>query len=443
MGALRSAGIPLEPLEQTFSSGPGVVFIDERTPELDAALATLSNHGRVRVLAVLPERSALSDADAWALLGAGVADVLEFDPNTTQTDEIVARLERWSAVDRLIESPLVRDNLLGSSPAWTQLLREIVEVAYFSDAPVLILGESGTGKELIARLIHSLDPRPGKRDLVVLDCTTVHPELAGSEFFGHERGAFTGAVGSRDGAFALANEGTLFLDEIGDLSLPLQAQLLRAIQEKSFKRVGGNVWQRSSFRLVCATHRRLDDAVEQGEFRADLFYRLGGVLCRVPPLRERPEDVILLFRHFVAEFAGLKTAPELDLAVERVLLGRRYQGNVRELQQLARRTTCRHVGEGNVSVGDLPDDVRPAAAPERLLDDSFDAAVRRALTLGIGLKEISRQAADAAIRVAVSEATGNLQEAARQLGVTDRALQMRRASGWGIKEPATSPEPRH
>src|SRR5262249_40812748 len=149
-----------------------------------------------------------------------------------------------------------------------------------------LLGESGTGKEVVARLIHLLDSRPNKRDLVVLDCASIVPELSGSEFFGHERGAFTGALTERNGAFALANDGTLLLDEIGDLPLPLQVQLLRVIQEHTYKRVGGNKWCKTEFRLICATNRDLFDLIGRGAFRADLYYRIAGYICKLPPLRE-------------------------------------------------------------------------------------------------------------------------------------------------------------
>src|SRR5437763_9151048 len=136
-----------------------------------------------------------------------------------------------------------------------------MEAAFFTDAPVLSTGETGTGKELIARLVHSLDARSKKRDLVVVDCTTIVPTLSGSEFFGHERGAFTGAVSTREGAFALADGGTLFLDEVGELPLTLQPRLLRVLQEHTYKRVGGNLWQEAKFRLVCATNRNLETEI--------------------------------------------------------------------------------------------------------------------------------------------------------------------------------------
>src|SRR4029450_8247587 len=160
----------------------------------------------------------------------------------------------------------------------------------FSQVSVLIVGESGTGKELIARLIHDLDQRRDKGDFVVVDCTTIVPELSGSELFGHERGAFTGAVGTREGAFALADGGTLFLDEVGELPLPLQGQLLRVVQARMYKRVGGNHWHRTEFRLVCATNRDLAREVERDAFRSDFYYRIANWPCRLPPLGERRGD---------------------------------------------------------------------------------------------------------------------------------------------------------
>src|SRR5262249_114270 len=147
---------------------------------------------------------------------------------------IAARFQRWQGVEDIVNSELVKGSLVGRSRAWVSMLRQVVEVARYTDASVLISGESGTGKELIARLIHTLDSRPDNRDLIVLDCTTVVPELSGSEFFGHERGAFTHAVASRDGAFGLADRGSLFLDEVGDLPLNLQAELLRIVQERTY-----------------------------------------------------------------------------------------------------------------------------------------------------------------------------------------------------------------
>jgi transcriptional regulator with GAF, ATPase, and Fis domain len=265
--------------------------------------------------------------------------------------------------------------------------------------------------------------------LVVVDCTTIVPELAGSEFFGHERGAFTGAIAARDGAFALADGGTLFLDEVGDLPLGLQAQLLRVVQEGTYKRVGGNTWQRTNFRLVAATNKDLQQAVASGAFRRDLYYRIAGVTCQLPSLRERTDDILRLARHFMQQLRSDTEAIDLDDLVREYLLSRTYSGNVRDLKQLMTRIVYRHVGSGPITVGDIPEEERPAM--ESLHDRSdqlFEQAIRRALVSGVGLKDISRAVTEAAIRIAVRDEEGNLQRAARKLGVTDRALQLRRAA---------------
>ena len=366
---------------------------------------------------------------AWRLLNAGASDVLAWRARERPASAIAARLERWSEVDRLVDAPMVRDNLIGRSPAWIATLRQAVEAARFTDASVLILGETGTGKELVARLIHSLDRRPRRSDLVVLDCATIVPELAGSEFFGHERGAYTGAVTSRDGCFGLADGGTLFLDEIGELPLTLQAELLRAIQERTYKRVGSNVWRKSHFRLVCASNRDLLREVETGAFRSDLYYRIATVVIRLPSLRERVTDVIPLVHAFLAELHPDRGSPELDDAVREHLLARDYPGNVRDLRQLVYRMAARHVGPGPISVGDIPSDERPIgdATESDWRDAAFENAIRRAVSLGVGLKDIGHAATEIAVDIAV-DVEGSLQGAARQLGVTDRTLQLRRAA---------------
>ncbi|NWG76425.1 MAG: sigma-54-dependent Fis family transcriptional regulator, partial [Rubrivivax sp.] len=274
-----------------------------------------------------------------------------------------------------------------------------------------------------------LDDRPGKRDLIIVDCATIVPELSGSEFFGHERGAFTGAVTSRDGAFALANGGTLFLDEVGELPLNLQAQLLRVIQEGTFKRVGGNAWHETNFRLVCATNKNLHEKVLGGEFRRDLYYRIATATCHLPPLRERPEDILPLARHFIQLLKPQDEVPDLDEAVQGWLLTRDYPGNVRELKQLVTCLLLTHVGLGPITVGDIPEEERPRVEEDPLdwCDPAFDHAMRRALYLGLGLKEVRKTITEKLIRIAVAEEQGNIQRAARRLGVTPRALQIRRA----------------
>ena len=368
----------------------------------------------------------------WRALQAGASDVFAWDHCGRPAGEAAARLGRWEVVDELVRSPLVRKNCIGRSPAWILALRQIVEMARFTEAPGLITGESGTGKELAARLIHTLDDRAEKRDLVLLDCTTIVRELSGSEFFGHERGAFTGAVADRDGAFALADGGTLFLDESRRSPLPLQAELLYGSCRKPHLQpgVGSHVWRRTSFRLVCATNRELLREEALGQFRRDLYYRIAGWTCRLPPLRDRTEDILPLAEHFMRQLRPDGDAPELDDAVRGYLLGRAYPGNVRDLRHVVARMISRHIGLGPITVGDIPEEDRPSAdsVPIEWCDDSFDHAIGRALAQGVPLKEIGRAAEEAAVRLAVGSEDGNLQRAARRLGVTDRALQLRRAA---------------
>jgi transcriptional regulator with GAF, ATPase, and Fis domain len=400
---------------------PGAIVFDR----VDDALLALAREtccaGRRRVLGIATGVEPLDGGDAWRLLREGMADIVAWEG----PEAVCARIDRWQAVDDLVASPLVAGHLVGSSPAWRSVLRDVVEIAYFSDVDVLITGESGTGKELTAQLIHTLDQRSDKRELVVVDCTTVVPSLSGSEFFGHERGAFTGAVAARDGAFALADGGTLFLDEVGELPLALQAELLRAVQEGTYKRVGSNRWQRARFRLVCATNRDLLASCDDGAFRADLFFRLAAATIEMPPLRERPDDILSLACHFMADDDG--GPPPLSPAVRDLLQARDYPGNVRDLKQLVSRISLRHVGPGAVTAGDVPPSERPLPGAASGWQDELRTALRRAIALGVPLRAIVDAARDAAISLAVSEAGGSLRHAAMRLGVTDRTLQMHRA----------------
>ncbi len=434
VGSLTTAGITPRALDAKHPAGEGIVCISALEPGLYEFLREVSRHGTDRVLAVPTPGASLTDPQAWLLLHAGASDVvrwLETSDNADIGEQIKGRLARWRAVDELTKCPAVREHLIGISSAWRSLIRTAVEIARFTTSSVLLMGESGTGKELIARMIHELDGRPTKGDLVILDCTTIVPELSGSEFFGHERGAFTGAVTARQGAFALAHGGTLFLDEVGELPPPLQAQLLRVVQEGTYKRVGGNSWEHTEFRLVCATNKNLLACVETGEFRRDLYYRIARWVFHVPPLRERCEDILPLARHFLREFLPDANPLDLDSPVQKYLIGRTYSGNVRDLRQLMSRICDRHVGPGPITVGDVPDDERLAqdAPQEDWRDGEFERAIHRALNSGAGLREIGDAAARTAIRVALHAENGNVRLAARRLGVTDRALQLRRAAG--------------
>ncbi|MEQ9097130.1 MAG: sigma 54-interacting transcriptional regulator [Phycisphaerales bacterium] len=340
---------------------------------------------------------------------------------------VAARAKRIHEIASLMASRHVRESVLGVSRVWKSCLRRIVEIARFSDANVLITGESGTGKELAARLIHALDGRPKRGPFVVLDCGTVSPELAGSELFGHVRGAYTGAIAEREGAVALADGGTLFLDEFGELPMSIQAQMLRALEDGAYKPVGAIQWKRANFRLVCATNRNLDDDVGEGRFRLDLYHRAIGWHVHLPSLRERSEDIPLLARHFAAMAAGRSEPVELCPAVERQLVQRAYPGNLRELRQLMVRVMTRHVGGGPITLGDIPPEDRSDARRADWPDEQFEDTVRRGLAQGHGMKAIGRDAEALALRVALEDADGNSRRAAEVLGVSERAVQMRRS----------------
>jgi len=426
---LQRHGITLGLPALDISVPQGIICFDQITSALLQLVREYSHNGSQRLLAICFERGPLKGDGSWQLLNAGASDVVAWSELPDPAAAIIGRLERWQAIDNLLDSAPVRANLIGQSRAWTSTLRQVIEVACFTDAPMLLLGETGTGKEQVARLVHALDQRLDKRELVVLDCTTVVPELSGSEFFGHEKGAFTSAIASRDGAFALADQGTLFLDEVGELPPAVQAQLLRVTQEHTYKRVGSNTWRHTDFRLICATNRDLLREEEAGRFRRDLYYRIAGWVCTLPPLRERREDILPLVRHFMQQLRPDQVPPEISEAVREYLLTRDYPGNVRDLRQLAARMLYRHVGGGPLSVGDIPEDERPLVAPTLLnwCDATFERSLRHALHAGSGLRDIRRVTEEAAIRIALYDASGNLQRAAQQLGVTDRALQMRRA----------------
>jgi transcriptional regulator with GAF, ATPase, and Fis domain len=431
--SLADNGIQLRKLEESANDTNGILCFSTITDELFEMLREIRHKWSGRILALAASTAAVSVGLSWRLLHAGAAEVLTWDAEGLAARQASARLERWRIVDELADS--AREFLIGDSLAWRAVIRRVVEAARFSSTPILLVGESGTGKELLARLVRSVDSRHrnGKvvgADTVTVDCSTLAPELSGSELFGHERGAFTGAVISREGAFALADGGTLFLDEIGELPLGLQAQLLRAVQEKTYKRVGGNVWQTSDFRLVCATNRDLEELVRRGQFRLDLYHRLAGWVLRTPPLRERRDDIIPLATHFLRKAGVSDDIPKFDPAARQYLLNRNYPGNVRELLQLVQRIAQLHVGPGAISAADIPEEDRPPGGEimRAWPDENLERALADAVTMGITLREISQVTTDIAIRIAIHMENGNLQRAARLLGVTDRALQLRRAA---------------
>lgn len=227
--------------------------------------------------------------------------------------------------------------IIGKSPSLVRVLQSIEMVAP-TDASVLIMGETGTGKELIARAIHRLSRR-ANRAYVKINSAAIPATLLETELFGHERGAFTGAGNTRVGRFELAHQGTLFLDEVGDMPLELQPKLLRVLQEREFERLGSSRTQKADVRIVAATNQDLLDKVERGEFRSDLYYRLNVFPVRLPPLRERRDDIPLLANHFARKFATKMGKKVLPIPTEtlKVLQNYDYPGNVRELENIIER----------------------------------------------------------------------------------------------------------
>jgi len=449
--ALAAAAAPVAPMSGQVTTIPVVARVDnevvaELRRRLEAPSARVHVAGDSSQAASIPlERDVSrtivvsidrSVAALRRLLALGIGDVVEYSDDSVVC--IAARLKRWARVDAAIAAPLVATNLVGRSEPWLATLRCVVESALFSAAPVLLSGPTGTGKELLARLLHTLDARPRKRDLITVDCTTLARDLAGSELFGHERGAFTGAVSERDGAVALAHNGTLFLDEVGELSPDHQSQLLRAVQEKAYRRVGGTNWQRSDFRLVCATNRDLQAEVQEGRFRADLYHRIAAINCRSPALDQRRDDIPFLIEHFLASECADEPPPCVSPALIEYLQCRQYKGNVRELRQLIQACRRRHAGTGRLTLSSLPEDeIGGWVTQESRQDDvtqhdvwgpePIDTFVRLALRSGTGLKELGRLVESAAVRIALKESR-SLTEAAGRLGVTPRALHLRRAA---------------
>jgi transcriptional regulator with GAF, ATPase, and Fis domain len=289
------------------------------------------------------------------------------------------------------------DGIVGDSRVLRDALRRLERLAH-GDLPVLLYGETGTGKELAAKRVHAESPRRD-RPFVAVNCAALSESLLLSELFGHARGAFTGADRDRAGVFESAHGGVVFLDEIGDLPGGAQGALLRVLQEGEVRRVGESRARRVDVRVVAATHRRLDALVERGVFRHDLYYRLNVAMVRLPPLRERGDDVLLLARHFLASH---DSRLRLTREAEQLLTGCAWPGNVRELRSVLQVAAAMHEGDGWLLAHELelPHGPRAVASDHGALD-----AERRRL-----------------LGEALSAAGGRRAEAARRLGITPQAV---------------------
>lgn len=411
-----------EALQELRGSPFNVVLLDYLLPDqdgLELARILLEEQANVKIIMMTAFGSVKNAVHAMKL---GIYDYLTKPINL---DELLIIIRRALDEQRLIsenidlKSKIAEtyrfENIIGFSGKMQEVFQKIVKVAN-TDATVLLRGESGTGKELIARAIHYQSSRRDK-PLVEINCASIPENLLESELFGHEKGSFTGAYRMKKGKFELAHEGTLFLDEIGELSMALQAKLLRVLQEQRFSRVGGVTSIEVDVRLIAATNADLEALMQEGRFREDLYYRLNVVPIFIPPLRDRLEDIGPLTDHFIQKYAK-KNNPRvrgISEAARKVLLAYDWPGNVRELENAIENAIIMCEGEF-IEPGDLPAYLQtPRQARTSLMDILHNAD---ALSYREKLEACEREI----IRQALIETGGNKTQAAKRLGFTIRTL---------------------
>ena len=416
---VSTADNPFAGLELLGRESVALILSDLRMPRMDG-LAFLEEVRRE--VGDVPFVVLTAFATVETALAAMKAGAFDYLLKPCKNDEILLVVEKAledarlrtenQALRRQLERGGERE-LLGESPAIRKLLADIGRVAP-ARASVLITGESGTGKELVARSLHRASPR-AEGPLVTINCAALTESLLESELFGHERGAFTGAVERKRGLLEVADGGTLLLDEIGEFPLALQPKLLRALQERKFRRVGGTAEIESDVRIVAATNRDLPTMIAAGAFREDLYYRLNVVTLEVPPLRRRSEDIPLLALHFLLRFGDelgrrIRTIAPEALAI---LQAHAWPGNVRELRNIIERGTlfC------------LSDTLRPEDLPEALSGRAIDSAATALPELGRPLPELLDEMEERLIRLALVRARGVQAQAAELLGVSRSNLQ--------------------
>jgi DNA-binding NtrC family response regulator len=419
-GFLRKQGFEVVPAASgraavaRFKQEPfDLVLTDQRMPDLSGLDVLEAVRAASPETAVVIMTAYGTIETAVSAVKAGAADYLAKPLNL---DELLHRIHQIQDRRRLLtENRELRaalaerhrvEGIIGESGAMQEMLSVVRRVAP-SDATVLIRGESGTGKELIARALHYASPRAA-RPLVKVNCAALAESLLEAELFGHEKGAFTGAVTARKGRFELADGGSLFLDEIGDLPPHLQVKLLRVLQEREFERVGSGRPIKVDVRLLAATHRNLEALIREGRFRDDLYYRINVVTIQLPPLRERREDVPLLIDHFLRAFADKngKSIRGLTREAREALLRYDYPGNVRELENLIERAVVL-TRDDVIDLTDLPLTLETQAAESES---------------GAGLVAAVEGLERRMIREALAKADGIQTRAAELLGIGERVL---------------------
>jgi len=410
-----------------------VALIDMRKPGAEANTAQIQMMEEIRQLDSAPPIVALLDEGdrSWTcrVFEKGAYDTVSCPPNIAEFRFVLRRACRFRQVEKelhLLQSEAQSGGFSSDMVVSTESMRRVMaftrKVAA-CDVSVLITGETGTGKELLAREIHRLSPRAAG-PFIAFSCANLPETLIEDELFGHEKGAYTGAAGARCGRIELADQGTLFLDEIGDFALGLQAKLLRVLQQRSFERLGSSAPIRVNFRLVCATHRNLQDMVEHGQFRGDLYYRLNVVQVELPPLRERREGLGVLSHYFVQRFAKQfrKGVKRVSPSCLRALEEYAWPGNIRELENVIQRAVV--LAEGaTIEVWHLPKSIRHGFEPVAEIH-SYEDEVR----------EFKRRL----IHRTLQECGGNKAESAKALGIA-RAYLHRLINQLQIGGPESGP----
>ncbi|HJV27401.1 MAG TPA: nitrogen regulation protein NR(I) [Aromatoleum sp.] len=400
---------------------PKVLISDIRMPG-ESGLGLLK---RVKALhPQLPVIIMTAYSDLESAVSAFQGGAFEYLPKPFDVDQAVALVQRAIAQSAhqtgAPEDTTLTPEILGQAPAMQEVFRAIGRLAQ-SHATVLINGESGSGKELVARALHRHSPRR-EAPFIAINTAAIPRDLLESELFGHERGAFTGAAAQRRGRFEQAEGGTLFLDEIGDMPAELQTRLLRVLSDNHFYRVGGQQPIRANVRVIAATHQNLEDRVRQGLFREDLFHRLNVIRLRLPPLRERHEDIPILVRHFLqrsAQELGVEAKRMSDAAIK-YLQAQPFPGNVRQLENLCHWLTVMAPGQ-TVEIPDLPPDMRDQPDREMPISWSEGLALETdrmiATAPGEVFDRLTREFERTLIRRALSATGGRRIEAAQLLGI--------------------------
>lgn len=408
-------------LRELTRSQPSAVLSDIRMPGVSGLeLLQALKEGLPRVPVII--MTAYSDLDsAVAAFQGGAFEYLPKPFDVDQALELVRRaLAENASRDTSAPAEVPMTEMLGQAPAMQEVFRAIGRLAQ-SHATVLVTGESGSGKELVARALHRHSPR-ASGPFIALNTAAIPRDLLESELFGHERGAFTGAAAQRRGRFEQADGGSLFLDEIGDMPAELQTRLLRVLSDGQFYRVGGHTPLKVNVRVIAATHQDLEVRVHEGLFREDLFHRLNVIRLRLPPLRERREDIPLLVRHFMQKSAhDLGVEPKgVSEAALRILVNLQWSGNVRQLENVCHYLTVMAPGQA-VGASDLPDDLLQGGNAPPLGDDwlkslAVEASGRLARGEAAILDELTQAYEKTLIEVALRHTGGRRIEAAHLLG---------------------------